>query len=39
MDIESKERLNIADNQTKMLLSRDDVLKALVEKEDDVIDV
>jgi len=39
MDIESKERLNVIDNQTKMLLSRDDVMKALVEKEDDVIDV
>jgi|TARA_R100000664_G_C2758628_1_gene147687 hypothetical protein len=39
MDVESKERLNIADNQTKMLLSRDDIMKALVEKDDDVIDV
>jgi len=39
MDVESKERLNIADNQTKMLLSRDDIMKALVEKDEDVIDV
>ncbi len=39
MDVDSKERLNIVDNQTKMLLSRDDIMKALVDKEDDVIDV
>jgi len=40
MDVESKERLNIVDNQTKMLLSRDDIMKALVDKDnDDVIDV
>jgi|TARA_R110002020_G_scaffold137052_1_gene305721 hypothetical protein len=39
MDVESKERLNIADNQTRMLLSRDDIMKALVDKDDDVIDV
>ena len=39
MDVESKERLNIADNQTKMLLSRDDIMKALIDKEDEVIDV
>tara|TARA_R100001082_G_C4340232_1_gene149773 strand:+ start:716 stop:1159 length:444 start_codon:yes stop_codon:yes gene_type:complete len=39
MDVESKERLNIADNQTKMLLSRDDIMKALIDKDDDVIDV
>ena len=38
MDVESKERLNIADNGTKLLLSRDDIMKALVDK-DDVIDV
>ncbi len=39
MDIESKEKLNVIDNQTKMLLSRDDIMKALVDKDDDVIDV
>ena len=39
MDVDSKERLNIVDNQTKMLLSRDDIMKALVDKKDDVIDV
>tara|TARA_R100000315_G_C5228190_1_gene139205 strand:- start:594 stop:1034 length:441 start_codon:yes stop_codon:yes gene_type:complete len=39
MDVESKERLNIADNGTKLLLSRDDIMKALVDKDDDVIDV
>ena len=39
MDVDSKERLNIVDNQTKMLLSRDDIMKALVDKEDGVIDV
>ena len=39
LDVESKERLNLADNQTKMLLSRDDIMKALVDKDEDVIDV
>tara|TARA_R110002020_G_scaffold225016_3_gene435017 strand:- start:3222 stop:3668 length:447 start_codon:yes stop_codon:yes gene_type:complete len=40
MDVESKERLNIIDNQTKVLLSREDVMHALVDKnDDDVIDV
>lgn len=45
MDIEAKEKLNIIDNQTKVLLSRDEVMKALMsgdEKDDDkesVIDI
>ena len=39
MDIESKERLNVIDNQTKMLLSRDDIMKALVDKDNNIIDV
>ena len=39
LDVESKERLNLADNQTKMLLSRDDIMKALVDKDEGVIDV
>ena len=45
MDIESKERLNIADNQTKVLLSRDEIMKALIDdankddSKEDVIDV
>jgi len=39
MDIESKERLNISDNQTKILLSREDIMHALIDREEDVIDV
>jgi len=39
MDIESKERLNIADNGTRLLLSRDEIMKGLVDKDGDVIDV
>ena len=30
MDIESRERINITDNQTKILLSREDIMKALI---------
>lgn len=37
MDVESRERINITDNQTKILLSREDIMKALVN--DDAIDV
>ena len=37
MDIESKEKLSIMDNQTKVLLSREDILKAIIDKE--VIDI
>ena len=39
MDVESKERISIVDNQTKVLLSREDIMEALVDKDDDVIDV
>ena len=39
MDIESKERINITDNQTKVLLSREDIMQALIDREEDVIDV
>tara|TARA_R100000664_G_scaffold8003_1_gene13350 strand:+ start:672 stop:1109 length:438 start_codon:yes stop_codon:yes gene_type:complete len=39
IDVESKERISIADNQTKVLLSREDIMKHLVEEQDDVIDV
>tara|TARA_R110002020_G_C16160067_1_gene763345 strand:+ start:626 stop:1066 length:441 start_codon:yes stop_codon:yes gene_type:complete len=39
MDIDSKEKLNIADNQTKLLLSREDIMHALIDREEDVIDV
>lgn len=42
MDIEAKEKLNIIDNQTKVLLSRDEVMKALVagdEKEEKIVDI
>ena len=37
MDIESKEKLSIMDNQTKVLLSREDIMKAIIDKE--VIDI
>ena len=37
MDIESKEKLSIIDNQTKVLLSREDIMKAIIDKE--VIDI
>jgi hypothetical protein len=37
MDVESRERMNITDNKTKILLSREDIMKALVN--DDAIDV
>jgi hypothetical protein len=36
MDVDSRERMNITDNKTKILLSREDIMKALV---DDAIDV
>ncbi len=40
IDIKSKERLNAIDNQTKVLLSRDDVLQVLMGNDgEDVIDV
>ena len=39
MDIESKERISFVDNQTRVLLSREDIMDALVDKDDDVIDV
>tara|TARA_R110000851_G_scaffold55365_1_gene129972 strand:- start:329 stop:769 length:441 start_codon:yes stop_codon:yes gene_type:complete len=39
MDIESKEKLNIADNQTKILLSREDIMHALIDREEDVLDI
>lgn len=38
MDIESRERINITDNQTKILLSREDIMKALV-NDGDIVDV
>ena len=34
MDVESKERINITDNQTKVLLSREDIMQALIDRED-----
>jgi hypothetical protein len=37
MDIESKERMNITDNKTKILLSREDIMKAIINS--DVVDV
>ena len=40
IDVEAKERMNIADNQTKVLLSRDDIMKALMDEEgEDIVDV
>ena len=39
MDIESKEKLNIMDNQTKVLMTRDDVMKALTGDAGTVIDI
>ena len=39
MDIDSKEKLNIADNQTKILLSREDIMHALIDREEDVLDI
>ena len=39
MDVESKERISIVDNQTKVLLSREDIMDALVDRDDNVIDV
>jgi len=39
MDVESKERISIVDNQTRVLLSREDIMDALVDRDDDVIDV
>ena len=39
MDVESKERISIVDNQTKVLLSREDIMDALVDRDDDIIDV
>jgi hypothetical protein len=39
MDIDSKERINITDNKTKILLSREDIMKALVDRDDGIVDV
>ena len=40
MDVQSKERIILVDNQTKVLLSREDIMQAIVDKDDsDVIDV
>tara|TARA_R110000824_G_scaffold10443_4_gene46120 strand:+ start:364 stop:807 length:444 start_codon:yes stop_codon:yes gene_type:complete len=39
MDVESKERISIVDNQTKVLLSREDIMDALVDRDDNIIDV
>jgi|TARA_B100001094_G_scaffold64027_1_gene59992 hypothetical protein len=40
MDVDSKEKLNTIDNQTKVLLSRDDVLQVLTNSDDsDIIDI
>ena len=35
MDVEAKERMNITDNQTKVLMSREDIMNALIDKVDE----
>ena len=40
LDVEARERMNITDNQTKVLLSRDDIMKALMDETgEDVVDI
>lgn len=41
MDIDSKKELNIMDNTAKLVMSREEVMKALMggEEEDDVVDI
>lgn len=39
MDIDAKERMNVVDNQTKVLLSREEVMKAFIEENKDIIDI
>jgi len=39
MDVESRERMNITDNKTKILLSREDVMNALINNSESIIDV
>ena len=39
MDIDSKERINITDNKTKILLSREDIMKALIDRDEGIVDV
>ena len=34
MDVQSKERISLVDNQTKVLLSREDIMQAIVDKDD-----
>ena len=38
LDIAAREKLSVMDNQTKILLSREDIMKALINTSD-VIDV
>ncbi len=35
MDVESKERINLTDNQTKVLMTREDIMNAFIDKADD----
>jgi hypothetical protein len=39
MDVESRERMNITDNKTKILLSREDIMNALVNNDESIIDI
>lgn len=39
MDVDSRERINISDNQTKILLSREDIMKALVSNDSNIVDI
>jgi len=35
MDVESKERINLTDNQTRVLMTREDIMNAFIDKADD----
>jgi hypothetical protein len=39
MDIDARVRINLADNEVKLLLSREEVMKAFIAENKDVIDV
>jgi hypothetical protein len=39
MDVDLRERINISDNQTKILLSREDIMKALVSNDSNIVDI
>jgi hypothetical protein len=39
MDIKARKELNVMDNSTKLLLSREELIKQLLDESDNVIDV